>query len=161
MPPSSITVDTRRVSRILEATNSFVSPLGLAGYLDSVANPHLARAAKARFKSKGDSASGKWAELSEATQQIRQNLGYSPDEINVRTGKMREFVTNPSPVIMQDAIGTTMEWPGAPGANLDKRLKQAAGRGRGPARWIIAYDVNTVAYILQTLGTWTMRGRAR
>lgn len=161
MSPSSITIDVRKVSRILEASNSFISPVGLAGYLNSVANPHLTRVAKARFKSGGDSASGKWAALSQATQEIRENLGYPPNEINVRTGKMREFLINPSPVISQDAAGTTMEWPGTPGADLNKRLKQAAGRGRGPARWIIAYDTNTVAYILSTLETWAIRGRAR
>lgn len=161
MSRSSVYIDTRRVSRILESTYSFISPPGLAGYLNTVANPHLTRVAKARFKSKGDSASGKWAPLAQATQEIRSNLGFSPDDINVRTGTMRDFVTNPSPVITQDIIGTTMDWPGAPGVQMSRRLAQAAGRGRGPARYVIAYDMNTVAYILSTLETWTIRGKAR
>lgn len=141
--------------------NSFISASGLAGYLNTVANPHLTRVATRRFRTKGDSASGKWAALAQSTQEIRQNLGFSPNETNVRTGIMRDFVTNPSPVISQDIIGTTMDWPGTPGATLGRRLAQAAGHGRGPARWVIAYDVNTVAYLLKTLESWAMTGKAR
>lgn len=146
---------------MLESTYSFISAPGLAGYLNTVANPHLTRAAKDRFRGKGDSASGKWAELSQATQEIRSNLGFAPNDINVRTGIMRSFVTSPSPVFSQDIIGTTMEWPGTPSPILGRRLAQAAGRGKGPARYIIAYDLNTVAYLLATLETWTMKGKAR
>lgn len=141
--------------------DKFISPAGLAGYMSSVVKPRLDRDAKGRFRSKGDGASGKWAPLAQATQDIRQNLGFSPNDINVRTGTLRDFVTNSSPVISQDLIGTTMEWPGNPGSNLGRRLAQAAGRGKGPARYVIAYDMNTVAYILSTLETWTVKGKGR
>lgn len=161
MARASVTINMGRVSQILEKVDANISPIGLAGYMTTVVNPHLTNAAKARFKSKGDSASGDWAPLAQATQEIRTNLGFTPDDINVRTGLLRSFVTNPSTNVMQDPIGTTMEWPGTPGVALGRRLAQAAGRGRGPARYVIAYDVNTVAYILRTLDSWTILGRAR
>lgn len=145
----------------LEAANTFTSAPSLAGYLETVVSPHLTRRAESRFKSAGDSASGKWAELTEATKEIRENLGFSRDEINVRTGTLRDYLTKPNPVTVQDALGTTMEWPGRPGRNLNSRLAQASGKRRGPARWVVAFDAGTVAFILSTLESWVVSGRSR
>lgn len=160
MARASVTINMGRVSKILDSTDANISPIGLAGYLGTVVSPHLAREAKSRFQTKGDNASGTWAPLAQSTQEIRANLGFTPDDINVRTGRMRDYMTNPSPVLAHDFLSTSMEWPGTPGANLGRRLAQAAGRGRGPARHVVAYDMNTVAFILRSLESWAVFGKA-
>lgn len=160
-----ISVDTRSTKAVLDQLERNTNPLGLATYMGTIAAPYFSRRARDRFKTGGDNASGSWAALTEATKEIRQNLGYSSGarkgEINVRSGRMQDWLVRPNIVLAEDAAGTTLTWPGPEDRKMVERLAQAAGRRRGPARWVIAYDAGDVAYLLRTMESFAMTGKAR
>lgn len=80
-------------------------------------------------------------------------------KINERTGKLKNALIKPSIRVSQDIVGTTMEWPsGEAERGMKERLAQAAGRRKGPARYVIAYDLNDVAYLLNTMEAFVMTG---
>lgn len=159
---SSVKVDIRSAERDIHTLLRTTTPTSLAGYLTSIASPHFSRRANERFN-QGDNASGAWAQLSEATKEIRHNLGYYDDKkINERTGKLKKALIRPSIRVSQDIVGTTMEWPsGEAEYGMKERLAQAAGRRKGPARYVIAYDLNDVAYLLNTMEAFVMTGNLK
>lgn len=158
---TSVEVDITPARQVLAGVQRNISAGGLWGFAKQVAEPRFASQAAQRFDAGGDSASGRWAPLAEATVEIRTNLGFLPIRINERTGMLRNWLTNPNSILAADALGMTMTYPGQPSALLMRRLRQAAGRGRGPARPVIAYGASDVAYILRSLESWAMVGSAR
>lgn len=162
----SVSVDISSADIALSRILTNISDPSLAGYLTSVVAHRFADRASTRFAQSGDSASGAWAALAEATVEIRKNLGYTPGtargEINVRTGTLRDWLTKPETMTVPDGLGVSMAWPGPePDAATASKLAQAAGKKKGPARPVVAYDMADVSYILTTLAAWTLTGGAK
>lgn len=163
--PLGTTVDISSADMALSTLLRGVSDASMTAYLETAAKNWFITRAEGRFASSGDSASGKWAPLSENTVDIRKNLGFTPGtgagEINVRTGSLREWLTNPETMTVPDALGVSMAWPGPePDEGTRIKLSQAAGHERGPARPVIAYDAADLSYLLTTLAGWIQGGRA-
>lgn len=161
----SVSVDVSSADTALSAVLQNISDASLAGFLSTAAATRFATHAEERFAQGGDGASGKWAPLAPATVEIRENLGFTPGtgmgEINVRTGSLRDWLTKPDVMTFPDALGVSMAWPGPePDAQTAKKLAQAAGKKKGPARPVVAYDEADVAYLLSALSAWTLTGGA-
>lgn len=81
-----------------------------------------------RFNEEGDLASGFWAPLQPATLHIKQqlpDLQGAPEDINIRTGDMFEWLTGSYPVF-SGANWAEMDIPGdAPTPLLEKKLSTA------------------------------------
>lgn len=159
------TVDTSSADMALSTLLKGTSDVSMSAYLETVAKNWFVTRAEGRFAEGGDSASGKWAPLSQNTVDIRTNLGFTPGtgmgEINVRTGSLREWLTQPETMTVPDGLGVSMAWPGPePDEGTRLKLSQAAGNEKGPARPVIAYDAADLSYLLTTLSGWIQAGRS-
>lgn len=97
-----VAVNTFEVDTLLKSISAAVSPVGLRGFGEQIADYLDDRAAN-RFASEGDDASGNWPALTGTTERIRAALGYGPDgPINVRTSEMF------SAVVYSDYISNTL-----------------------------------------------------
>lgn len=117
-----------------------------------------------RFNEEGDLASGFWAPLSPATLHIKQalpDLRGGPEDINVRTGDMFDFLTDDYPVA-SGSDWAELEIPGdPPSPMLEKKLHTAQrgssnnpmpGFGPTPPRPVLALsEAHHLAVILEML----------
>ncbi|WKW85476.1 hypothetical protein SEA_REYNAULD_24 [Rhodococcus phage Reynauld] len=154
---SSVVIEDKTARKAIEDVISRTGPESLAAYMTAIAAPYFTRKAKERF----DTSEG-WAPLADVTHDIRESMGFSrgdePGQINVRTGMLRDWVTNPKIVIQYDAVGTVMKWPGDEPSSkeMKHRLEQAAGNRKGPARFVIQHDISDVAHLVSTLTAYVM-----
>lgn len=144
------------VFRDLAQLDLILSPASIAGFLKNFVVGYLQRAAAERFDMEGDEASGKWVPLKQSTIRIRAEQGFGAGPINVRTGELREFVTNNQGSIGID-VGATLEWPtGLPeGADLMYKYRVAQTgtmSGRVPARPVVGMSFRDMAAINVLLG---------
>jgi hypothetical protein len=159
----SIDIDASSVFAVTGAIELAVSPVGLMMYLQNYANPYFADQIADRFGYGGDSASGPWLPLSDATVKIRHGLGFTDDfAINERTQELLTFV-----LYERDfdyiADGASMDVPGRPYDTLLEKKLYTAQRGwtQGPdemipgaftpARPVLAVDANDMAALLWAL----------
>ncbi|MGE0342557.1 MAG: hypothetical protein AB7O86_05775 [Porticoccaceae bacterium] len=129
-----ITVDNAdRIDQMLRAVANSLSPSGLGRFLDKRVDPFLSERAADRFASEGDDASGKWAQLLEATGYIRLAKGFGRyHPINVRTGDLRNFVVG-THTTSAVAGGASMVKPAVGGSGeMQKKLRAAQRGGVGP-----------------------------
>lgn len=90
----TVKVIEEEVTRIVALVEQAVQPTALANILDGDVHDYVVRDIQLRFAYEGDSASGNWKPLADATQDIRAQLGYpSESPINRRTGDMEDYVT--------------------------------------------------------------------
>lgn len=149
------------VDEVMLLLEAATSPLGLQPWMQGFVVNYLQAEIKERFQSEGDRASGKWAPLEDATENIRQALGFSPAHpINIRTGQLHKFVTTSSDtVVMGDSVVTQV--PGDSGDSvLEKKLETAQKGSRSnpfpgarntPARPVLALDTDDAAAVLTSL----------
>src|ERR1043165_3957037 len=88
-----IQVDSFDVNRMIERTFSVLTGMNLETFLRGPAHDYLEDEIVQRFAVEGDKKSGHWPELSDATRSIRKHLGYSEDDMNIRSGKMFQVLT--------------------------------------------------------------------
>lgn len=164
MPPGvgiSIIGNAKGVEAHLLALDTALNPLAIAALLGAEVTPYLATRAKARFAEEGDDVTGKWAPLSEATQNIRaagaqQGLwSVGPAHpINVRTHEMENYVTSGLGELLPTAYGAVLQYPRPQrSADLQKKMKtaQQGDGGRTPRRPVIGLNERDMTFVLTAL----------
>lgn len=103
-------------------------------FMQDKVRPFINQRTRDRFRTEGDDASGKWAQLQLTTGRIRMFQGFPPlHPINVRTGQLRTFVTTSSRVSSAGQNGASITFPGTlPRGEIRHKLEiaQVGGRGR-------------------------------
>ncbi len=164
MPPGigiSIIGDDKGVQAQLLALDTALNPLAVAALLGAEVTPYLAMRAKGRFAEEGDDVTGKWAPLSEATQNIRAagaqqgmwNVGPA-HPINVRTHEMENYVTSGLGDLLPTAYGAVLRYPRPQrSAELQKKMKtaQMGDGGRTPKRPVIGLNERDLTFVLTAL----------
>lgn len=150
------------VERALLGLENAISAPALSAWMkEYVVEEYFHDQIKNRFASEGDRASGHWAPLTEATENIRSALGFSPAHpINERTGKLRELVTTASDITIT-ADSVTAQIPGDVSDPVTKHKLEVAQKGSTsnplpsatatPARPVLAMDTEDVAAVLGAL----------
>lgn len=128
-----VEIDATDVDRVIHLVEMSVAGPSLERWLRGDATDFFHDDIESRFYEEGDVKSGFWAPLSEATINIRRELGYGPDPINRRTDDMFNFVTGDYPTHMGDSFAT-MDVPGkAPNEVTATKLETAQqGRANNP-----------------------------
>lgn len=159
-----ITVDAKDVDHLLSAFANAISPMSLEMLLSGGVADALRFRAQNRFTTEGDSASGNWAALRPATEEIREFFGYPrAHPINTRSGELRRFVGQSHGTARPAVDGAELTWPGPAGGDVEDKLKVAQkGSPRGsnpwfrtartPQRPVVAVDQADLAEILLAVG---------
>lgn len=162
---SGVSINSARVDRILKTLQTNTSDVVLSGVMAGAIHQHLQRRMLKRFQTSGDSAVGDWQPLSEATKEIRVNLGFSSGarkgQINVRTGHMKKTLTEAKADIAITPVAVALSYPGngiMDRPDMFHRTEQALGRRKGPARPTSGVDAVDVAAVLSALSRTIGRG---
>lgn len=159
-----VQIDTSEPEATLARLQRQVSASGLGVFLNTEAWPWLEQRTQDRFTSEGDSAVGKWAELSFATYAYRTAGGFPPAHpINVRTGELRDFALTHQ--VESQMSGITLSQPKKGGKNETQKKFRNAQRGgttaQGhafPARPVVGLDMLDAGRIEQRLFKWVTTG---
>jgi hypothetical protein len=157
----NVQVEHGQVDAKLTALEMALSPPSLEWWLDEKAHRHFQNDIVQRFAYEGDRKSGAWPPLTEATQRIRRDLGYTEDEINRRSNRLLEFVAE----TYETSVGPDYAMLDVPGHHppdaLTARKLETAQKGsddnpRGfkptPPRPVLAEPDNVdVAFLLESL----------
>lgn len=123
---------------------------------------HFVEKTEKMFDKEVDPYGDPWTPLSEATREIRVNLGFPPGPINTRSGRLRDYLVSSRPDILGHSDGVlSYAFPsrGWPDSDLITRMKQANGAMKGPARPVVGMSAGDIAYVLSTLGATVYLGR--
>lgn len=136
----------------------------LERFLFDQAHPYFEQRIVNRFAVEGDSASGFWPPLSEATEEIKDALGAEP-YANIRTSDMFHTVTEEADFWFADNYAE-MILPGSAAhglvaekietAQLGKAVNPIAQFGPTPPRPILVADERDMAQMLTELTTFIM-----
>lgn len=149
--------DFKQVNRIIDYLATVLSPIGMAAFMATSVGPWLRSRAQDRFFEEGDSASGKWAPLAQATAEIRGRLGVGDtNPINRRTGALEQYITQSNWIINATPLGVTLQYPSNPPsdqATQEKIRTAQEGRVNPPtvARPVLGMDEADLAYVLTSL----------
>lgn len=157
--------DDRGVARMLMKLDTALSPPAVAAFLGSRVEPYLQSRAKDRFANEGDDVVGAWTPLSDATQEIRAQMGIGPaGPINKRTGELEDFITNGPVGISIHPMGATLTMPssipnGMTGELKDKFTTAQSGREdpRTVARPVLGMNERDLANILTQMAFYVQR----
>lgn len=156
-----LTIDPGETEVVLDKLSVLLEPTSLGAWLENVVNRQLQDRAKNRFTKEGDDVTGKWAPLTDATQDIRASLNYGPAHpINVRTGELKAFIEGNPGRITYDELGTTLTIPGdqPTGALNDKFMGAQQGEGRAPARPVLSLNSKDMAAAVTALEAYIREG---
>lgn len=151
-----ITDPERMMDRLEEA----ISEAALGIWLQRDVQDYMGESIAQRFGLEGDKASGDWAELSDATVAMREFMGFSSDEINIRTGDLFRWVTETSKLAAGPGFVELIIPGDSTDPILDEKLKTAQqGRatnpipnfGPTPPRPVLATDEDDLMEILVML----------
>jgi hypothetical protein len=157
-----VTIQTEDVESELARMELALQPYALMGWLKEIIEPYIQRRATQRFADEGDDVSGKWAPLTDATINFRTTgeIDYGAEPINVRTGALRDYVTNSVGGYMSEDGDALMIYPGSPpsGSNATGSLEDkflAAQQGlddpRTPRRPVLGVNEKDLAFVLTEL----------
>jgi hypothetical protein len=148
-------VDTHEVMHDLTKVEYALSGAGMSAFLGSNIGPWLQHRAQDRFLDEGDSASGKWAPLTPATQEVRENMGYPRSHpINKRTGELEDYVTGSSWLVLPTPTGAMLTYPGGgqtkKGRIRDKvrTAQKGSPSGKTPPRPVLAVDETDLMFLM-------------
>lgn len=142
-------------------------------WLRTRVHPYFERAIVNRFAYQGDRQVGHWPDLSDATEAIREGLGFAGDwPINIRTEEMFETVTKEAD-FYASGWSAEMILPGsAATGTVAEKIKTAqegkptpnpmsANFGPTPARPVLAADETDLAILTDALSDYIMLGVVR
>jgi hypothetical protein len=147
----------------LYSVGDALSSTRLATFMTTSMLPYLRRRAKERFASEGDDVSGKWAPLTEATNEIRQRGGFPPEHpINQRTHGLYQWITAGAvPLLEISSTSTTMTWPGNVSGDMSDKFSTAQkGKSKGgrygatPARPVVGLGLADATSAISLLSMW-------
>ena len=159
--------DSSGVQRMLSILDTALNPIAIAGFLGAVVDPYLRKRARARFDSEGDSAvGGGWKPLAEATQTIRESLGYgAAHPINRREDDLLRYVTQEDGSTLIHPFGASLTLPGtAPVGKTGDKFKGAQQGGVTelgrpyPARPVLGMDESDLIFVLTALAGHIKKG---
>lgn len=155
-------VITGNVSRKLGRLQRVLSPASIGAFLTTSAEQYLHNRAAQRFAHEGDDAVGQWQQLAFATQNIRSSQGFgAAHPINVRTGRLRDFIVNAPGSLQIDPTGAMLTLPGSqPSGELGEKF-QTAQQGkppRTPARPVLAMSATDLAGVMSLLEVFIRSG---
>lgn len=160
----TVKIEMGSAVRLMDRLMMQTSPLRQAQFLTGVVSPYLSAEAESRFADSVNPDDTPWEPLEDSTVSWRESLGFTPGtkrgEINVRTGKLRDWLAYPAIAVAPAGDGAVMQWPSrsSVGADMEHRLAQAAGRRKGPARWVIGYHARDIGFIVGAMEKFIVRG---
>jgi len=99
-------VEPSDTDRMFDFLTAKMSNVGLVAFMRDDVRPYLNERARARFAGEGDGVTGSWMPLRPATVGMREKAGFPGEHpINVRTGKMRRFVTESQGTVFAGTYG--------------------------------------------------------
>jgi len=149
--------EDQNVQTMMMRLDTALNPGAIAGFLTESTDPYLRGRAKARFDNEGDDVVGQWLPLSPDTEDIRQNMGYSPAHpINVRSGALERYIVDsPNSMFVDPANGATLTLPGnePTGSLLTKVTTAQQGKDYPETlpRPVLGMNEKDLTYILATL----------
>lgn len=167
-----ISADTLPLEQTLAALEHITSTPALSEWLTIFMFPYMQERVFQRFRDEGDDTVGAWQPLHDATNEIRQNLGFPPEHpINFRSGALYNFARSGD--ISLDPTVATLAMPnesiadsfvGPPGTDvavvgdtsggsdvMHKYMVAQVGLDRTPARPVLAVDAADAAFALGSL----------
>lgn len=127
----TILVDQAQAQRAIRAVALATTPGNYARFHYSFTSPYMRSKAKDRFRSHGDTASGPWAPLRDATEEIRENYGFpGASPINVRTHELESFVTGKPGEVQITPLDAGFFFPARPTSRAIKEKLETAQRGK-------------------------------
>jgi hypothetical protein len=160
-----IEVDSFDTDMMLDITMWAVHGESLLRFLQDDAHEYFREEIALRFAYEGDSKSGNWGPLHDATVDIRRALGYGGETpINVRTGDLFDFVTR-SYDVMGGEDWAMLTLPGdPPNPTVAQKLKTAQqgssnnplGYGPTMPRPVLALGESDMVVLLQRLQSHIM-----
>lgn len=157
-------ISDQDVQKVLTTMAFTTSAVGLSLFMRGSTHKYLAQQAEKRFAQEGDSASGKWAPLREATQNWRRYYGFGENHpINRRTGALEAYITRGGPEVFEEPSGATLMFPGPTNNTfLTEKMRRAqAGDSTTVARPVLGFDTNDVAAILVSLSIFVTTGAVK
>lgn len=157
----TVFVDTLDVDRLVGSVYASVTPQQMYLFLGTKVRTYLREDIIKRFEDRGDSKSGNWPWLSDATREIRARQGFKPDlPINVRRGQMfTELIDNYHTSV--GGGGATLQVPGPVNdpfvrrkietAQVGSNNNPIANFGPTPPRPVLAVNEGDLAAILGLL----------
>ena len=138
--------------RLKSLESSFTTPVMFAQM--NTIHHYFVNKSQAMFDGEYDPDGNPWAPLKRVTISRRMRLGFGPKPINVRTGLMKRYITEPRADIIGDASSLSYAFPSRskPSQELLTRLSQASGLIRGgPARRVIGMSEQDTVFVLTSL----------
>lgn len=164
-----ILVDSTETSRQLWQLEAAVGGTSLKLFMRDRAIKILQERTQERFDTESFSG-GKWQPLTWLTNRFRVDEGYQPvSPINVRTGSMKDWLTNDSGVVLGGGSSASVQFPGpAPDDKTEKKFRTAQRGRKGndmpfknaptPARPVVEIDTATLELMLMGLTDWIEDG---
>lgn len=151
--------DVAGVQRMLYAVDTALNPIALAAFLGAVVDPYFRRRAGDRFAKEGDDVTGPWKPLAEATQNIRETMGYGPAHpINRREGELERYITQTQGRSTEEPWGASLTLPGAEAqGELESKFSVAQQGGISisgnpiPARPVLGMNEQDLIFVLTAL----------
>lgn len=126
-----IVIKTGKLKPQLTRLQSRMKPVGIDGYgvwLAGGAHTYLQSQSRKRFENYKDGG-GEWPALAAATESWRRYLGFTPIEINIRTGDLRDLMIGSRPTLVPTGGAVILLYPGTEQNKGNRPLKIAQAQG--------------------------------
>lgn len=123
-----VDIQAKSVEDVMLLLGRKLASPALGGWMREGVEPILQKRATDRFGREGDDASGRWAQLSDATVEIRAGLGFGgAHPINLRTGELENLITQGNGTIEAGEDSVTLTYPGNDQVNgeLEDKIRHA------------------------------------
>lgn len=152
-------VDKIDAELAIDSKINALSGHSLGEFFDEIAVPWFIERAEDRFEGEGDDAVGAWAPLRFPTRAVRKDAGYgATGPINVRTGKLKEYVLDSQGDVRSTGSSASLKWPDATPRGLTGTKVRTAQRGSKTsntvARPVIAMNETDYQQVTTALTSW-------
>lgn len=126
-----ITVQDGEAQALMRAATDATTPASFAKFHYAFTSPYMRSKARDRFKSQGDDASGMWAPLRDATEEIRENAGFpGASPINKRTGGLEAYIVGRPGEVTVTPIDSALFFPARPRTKAEVEKLKTAQQGK-------------------------------
>lgn len=155
--------DSSGAQAVFEALNERLESDALVDFMRKEIEPYIKLRIEGRFAAEGDDVTGQWHPLTVATKLIRARNGFPPDHpINVRTGKMKDYLVHSPSDIKIQGPEVELTHPGPTGdRELQDKIRTAQEgktKPRTPARPVLGLNENDLLFITSELAAYLTEG---
>lgn len=126
-----ITVQDGEVNALMRAADAATTPASFAKFHYAFTSPYMRSKARDRFRSQGDEASGRWAPLRDATEEIRENAGFpGASPINKRTGGLEAYIIGRPGEVTVTPVDSALFFPARPTSRAEVEKLKTAQQGK-------------------------------